>query len=179
VESWALAAVCLTTSGTPPLSTIRWRLEPCLLRSVGFGPVFSPPGSGHARRVERGSRPVDVVRLTQAVEQHPVKPPPHPSFVPLLKTPPACHPGPAAHLLREHLPRDTRLEYEQYARECSSVVHARASSLRLGSLFWQKRFYDRPQFVCYEWLRDGLSIPDRGVLLGALSGSSVNRADHF
>ncbi len=159
VESWALAAVCLTTSGTPPLSTTIWRFEPCLPRSVGFGPVFSPPGSRHTRRVERGSRPVDVVRLTQAVEQHPVKPPPHPSFVPLLKTPPAGHPGTAAHLLREHLPRDTRLEYEQYARECSSVVHARATSLRLGSLFWQKRFYDRPQFVCYEWLRHGLSIP--------------------
>ena len=98
-----------------------------------------------------------------------MKPSPHPSFMPLLKTPPACHAGPAAHLLREHLPRDARLKYEQNARECGSIAHARATALRLGSLFWQKRFYDRPQFVCYEWLRHRLSIPDRGVLLGALS----------
>jgi hypothetical protein len=96
--------------------------------------------------------------------------------MPLLKTPPACHAGPAAHLLREHLPRDARLKYEQNARECGSIAHARATALRLGSLFWQKRFYDRPQFVCYEWLRHRLSIPDRGVLLGALNKSGIEVA---
>jgi hypothetical protein len=97
-----------------------------------------------------------------------VTPSPHSGFVPLLNTTPPGHPGSTAHLLREHLPGYARLEHEQYARECGSIAHARATALRLGSLFWQKRFYDRPQFVCYEWFWHGLSLPDRGVLLGAL-----------
>src|SRR5215212_232449 len=39
-ESWTLAAVCLTASGTPCRSTTTWRFEPCLPLSVGFAPVF-------------------------------------------------------------------------------------------------------------------------------------------
>jgi hypothetical protein len=43
VVSCTLAAVCLITSGMPRLSTTIWRFEPDLPRSVGFGPVASPP----------------------------------------------------------------------------------------------------------------------------------------
>ena len=85
-----------------------------------------------------------MVRLAQAVEQHPVKPLPDPGFVPFFEAPPAGHPGPAAHLLRKHLPGDAHLEHKQEARERGSIVHARATSLRLGRLFRQERFYDRP-----------------------------------
>jgi hypothetical protein len=42
-ESWVLAADNSTASGMPPRSTSRWYLEPDLPRSVGFGPVSSPP----------------------------------------------------------------------------------------------------------------------------------------
>jgi hypothetical protein len=43
VVSLTLAAVNTIASGTPWRSTTRWRFVPCLPRSVGFGPVFSPP----------------------------------------------------------------------------------------------------------------------------------------
>jgi hypothetical protein len=43
VESWALAAERRTASGMPFRSTTRWYLEPGLPRSVGLGPVCSPP----------------------------------------------------------------------------------------------------------------------------------------
>jgi hypothetical protein len=43
VVSCTLAAVCIMTSGMPCLSTTRWRFEPDLRQSVGFGPVASPP----------------------------------------------------------------------------------------------------------------------------------------
>jgi hypothetical protein len=60
LESWTLAAVWITASGTPRRSTTRWRFEPRLPRSVGFGPVFLPP-RGRARspspRTPSTSRP--------------------------------------------------------------------------------------------------------------------------
>jgi len=42
-ESWVLAADSSTVSGMPRRSTSRWYLDPDLPRSVGFGPVSSPP----------------------------------------------------------------------------------------------------------------------------------------
>jgi len=43
VASWALAAESRTASGMPLRSTTKWYFEPGLPRSVGFGPVASPP----------------------------------------------------------------------------------------------------------------------------------------
>ncbi len=43
-ESCRLAPVTQTASGTPFRSTITCRLLPSLPRSVGFGPVYGPPG---------------------------------------------------------------------------------------------------------------------------------------
>jgi uncharacterized protein (TIGR03083 family) len=42
-ESWVLAADSPTAKGMPRRSTSRWYLDPGLPRSVGFGPVSSPP----------------------------------------------------------------------------------------------------------------------------------------
>lgn len=41
--SWTLAAVQITVSGIPCLSTTIWRFVPGFPLSVGFGPVASPP----------------------------------------------------------------------------------------------------------------------------------------
>jgi hypothetical protein len=43
VASWAFAGERWAASGTPFRSTTRWYLEPGLPRSVGLGPVCSPP----------------------------------------------------------------------------------------------------------------------------------------
>ena len=43
IESWTLAAVSITASGTPLRSETRWRFEPAFPLSVGFAPVFGPP----------------------------------------------------------------------------------------------------------------------------------------
>jgi hypothetical protein len=43
IESWVLAAESATARGMPLRSTSRWYLVPGLPRSVGFGPVSSPP----------------------------------------------------------------------------------------------------------------------------------------
>ena len=168
LESWTFAAVCLTASGTPPASTTRWRFEPCLPRSVGFGPVLSPPGGGHRRRVERGPGPVDLVGLAQAIEQSTVQPPPHARLVPLLEPAPAGHARAASHLLGEHLPGDARLEHEQDARESGPVVDARPAAPGLGGFLGEQRSDDRPQFVGHEWFRHGSIVPVREVLLGIL-----------
>jgi hypothetical protein len=43
LESWTLAGVQITASGTPLASTTTWRFVPGLPLSVGLGPVHSPP----------------------------------------------------------------------------------------------------------------------------------------
>ncbi len=141
-------------------------------RSVGFGPVFSPPGSRYARRVERGTRPIDPVDFTQTVEQCLVEPLPHPGPVPPLEAPPAGHPRAAAHLVREHLPRNARLEHEQDARKSGAIVHARASTHGFRRLLGQEWFDYGPRFVGYEWFWHGRRTRDHMVLLGALSTST-------
>ena len=88
LESWTLAAEWITESGMPLRSTITWRFEPDLPLSVGFAPLFWPPGSGHARRVQRCPLPVDLVRLAQTVQELTVQPLPHARFLPLLEASP-------------------------------------------------------------------------------------------
>ena len=53
-ESFRFAPVRRTASGTPRPSQSRWRLLPRLARSVGFGPVWSPP---YTARMEQCPRP--------------------------------------------------------------------------------------------------------------------------
>jgi hypothetical protein len=55
MESCVLAADRQTARGMPPRSTSRWYLDPGLPRSVGFGPVSSPP-AWRARSSCRGWR---------------------------------------------------------------------------------------------------------------------------
>jgi hypothetical protein len=43
IESWVLAADRPTARGMPRRSVSRWYLDPDLPRSVGFGPMSSPP----------------------------------------------------------------------------------------------------------------------------------------
>lgn len=43
VTSWAWAPVTVMANEMPLASTRTWTFEPNLRRSVGFGPVFSPP----------------------------------------------------------------------------------------------------------------------------------------
>jgi hypothetical protein len=43
LESCTLAPDCRIANGMPSRSTTRWRFEPDLPRSVGFGPVLAPP----------------------------------------------------------------------------------------------------------------------------------------
>jgi len=82
---------------------------------------------------------------------------------------PSGHPRAAAHLLGEHLPRNSRLEHEQNTRKSGAIVHARAPTLGLRRLLWQEWFDYVPKFVSYERFRHVLRILDHGVLLGALS----------
>jgi hypothetical protein len=50
------APVRRTASGTPRPSQIRWRLLPRLARSVGFGPVWSPPCTARMEQLSTTAR---------------------------------------------------------------------------------------------------------------------------
>src|SRR5215831_16111378 len=112
-----LAAESLIASGTPVRSTTRWRLEPGLPRSGGFGPVsgggtgrLAPPVGRDARRVQRGARPVNLVGIGQPLEQHSVQSLPDACLVPIAKPSPAGHPTATAHLTGQELPADAALQ---------------------------------------------------------------------
>ena len=168
-ESWTLAALRTTASGTPPRSTTRWRFEPCLPRSVGFGPAFWPP-RGRAPPPSRARLATSRCGLPApgGVQEGSVQALPDAGLVPLPQAAPAGHTRAAAHLLREHLPRDARLEHEQDAGKRGPVVDARSTAPGLGRFLGQERFYDRPQFVVHEWFRHDRIVPDRRVSLGVL-----------
>ena len=55
-ESFRFAPVRRTASGTPRPSQIRWRLLPRLARSVGFGPVWSPPYTARMEQLSTTAR---------------------------------------------------------------------------------------------------------------------------
>ncbi|AOD14335.1 hypothetical protein BER93_05825 [Xanthomonas fragariae] len=63
-ESCRLAPVTHTAKGMPLRSTIRCRLLPSLPRSVGFGPVYGPPGGGYASGVQTSSAQVQRLSAT-------------------------------------------------------------------------------------------------------------------
>ena len=52
----------------PLASVMRWRLDPARPRSVGLGPVSSPPFGGNRGTVHASVAPVDGARPAQAVE---------------------------------------------------------------------------------------------------------------
>src|SRR3954453_15215126 len=103
------AAVRRKASGMPLASVIRWRLEPARPRSVGLGRVSSPPFGGHARTVHASPAPIDDTGPAQAVEQDAMQLFPDTGRLPVAQPSLTRHARPAAHLLREHLPRDAAL----------------------------------------------------------------------
>ena len=57
------APVRRTASGTPRPSQSRWRLLPRLARSVGFGPVWSPPYTARMQQLSRTARDQSIWSL--------------------------------------------------------------------------------------------------------------------
>src|SRR5215467_16082453 len=67
--SWRLAPSIAKPIGTPCPSVSRERLTPLLPRSVGLGPVFSPPKRrfGH-RPIHTQEAPIDALQLVKRFE---------------------------------------------------------------------------------------------------------------
>src|SRR4051812_20419343 len=67
-----MLAPAITTPRGPPLPSVsKLFLVPCLPRSVGFLPVFSPPGPGLAQhRIGRLPLPVHPAELVALLDQH-------------------------------------------------------------------------------------------------------------
>jgi hypothetical protein len=88
VASWALAAESRTASGMPLRSTTKWYFEPGLPRSVGFGPVASPP-FWRGKAVHARPRPVEGRLVAQPVQQLRVQLLPDAGLLPIPQPPPA------------------------------------------------------------------------------------------
>ena len=103
-------AVWITASGIPGGSTTRWRFEPFLPLSVGFGLIFWPPGGGYTRRVQGCPLPVNLLDLAQAIQEDSVQILPYSCLMPLLEASPAGHARAAAHLLIKVRPSRSNLD---------------------------------------------------------------------
>src|SRR5262249_6867068 len=128
-DSLRLAAVMRTASGVPLPSTSRCRLVPFLARSVGFLPVRPPKNGAEALAVHAAVLPVDALLLADPLEQGVQELLPDAAPLPVPEPAPAGHAGPAAHLLREHLPGDAAPQDEDDAGQAGPVVHRRPAPL--------------------------------------------------
>src|SRR5829696_6218746 len=147
LESWTLALVRTTASGTPFRSETIWRFEPGLPLSFGFFPVFSSPFAECSRRVERCPLLVYLFGLSEAVQEHPVQLFPHPGLLPVAQASTAGTAGATAHLLGEHLPGDAALEDEDDASQGGPIFDPWPTASGLWRFGRQQRFYELPQLV--------------------------------
>ena len=94
---------------------------------------------------------------------------PDAGLVPVAEPAPARHARAAAHLRRQHLPRDAGAEDEEDPREGRAVGDAGASAARFGGLRWEEWLDDGPEVVGEE----GLGHP---IQLSAPTGGFVRRS---
>src|SRR5512135_2509383 len=128
-DSLRLAPVMRTASGVPLPSTSRCRLVPFLPRSVGFLPVSTPKNGAEGLAVHAAVLPVDALLLPDPLEQGVQEFLPDAAPLPVPQPAPAGHAGPAAHLLRQHLPGEAALQDEDDAGQAGAVVHRRPAAL--------------------------------------------------
>ena len=124
----------------------RWRLVPGLPRSVGFGPVASPPFGWQAGAVERRPAPVQGTGIVQLLQQRAMEVRPGPGLVPI---PQAAPTGLAATAQRRRhvLPRHARAQHQEDARQCRTVRAGWASTFRLLASRRQQRCDGGPKIV--------------------------------
>ena len=151
--SCTVAADKVTANGMPWRSTPRWRFVPDWPRSVGCGPVGSPPGSGDASGVNRRSGPINLPGFAELVPQHLVALRPHPGRLPGPQPPPAGQTTATTHFRRHHLPRDAAREHEHAARAPRPIRLGALSALGGRWSWWQQRFDESPQLIRYKFWR--------------------------
>jgi hypothetical protein len=129
-ESCRLAPVTQNISGMPARLVTTWRLLPSLPRSVGFGPVYGPPGAGDAGPIDARAAEIEAACASQLGQQHQVQLVPHPRGLPLAQPAPARHAAAKTQFLGQVLPGDACAQHEEDAVEGKLVIQARTSSLR-------------------------------------------------
>ena len=124
------------------------------MNRVARGPWDSVPFLTRAHRADRGgidhdTGPVNLVSRAQPGEQDFVQSVPDAGSLPVPQTTPATHAAAAAHLARQQVPAQARLQDEQDAREQRTLIKRLAPWITASSRFGrrQQRFDERPKFV--------------------------------
>ena len=156
--SWTLAPDSTTAKGRPLRSTSRWCLLPCFPRSVGLGPVSSPPRGGwDAGSVHRGAGPVNFSSVFQLGQQPAVKLFPDSSRLPFLQATKAGGPTAAPKLPGQFPPRDGVGQNEEDSRQGRPIGDPGATAVdrRRWVMGRQQRFDFRPEGVGQEFRGHG------------------------
>jgi hypothetical protein len=128
VTSLALAAVSCATSGTPLASVRRWRFDPFLRRSVGFGQLFPPAQRADGGAVDDGPALIELATPAELREEPAMESLPYAGVFPRDQPAPARTARATRHLLRQQLPRDTG------SKDIQDVGHHGAVRERLASV---------------------------------------------
>ena len=171
----------------PRASVTRWRFVPGLPRSLGAGPVAGPPFLAGTDALSRQARLQSISPCcVQALQQHVMQTAPNARHLPIPQSPPTTHAGAAAHLGRQHFPRQPRAQHEQDARECGPVLNWTTPALRTRPRRREKRRDLIPEIIGEKQsghAKPTLKTKLGAVLLGALNPgrptrpSRVSRAD--
>src|SRR5262249_61377388 len=114
-------------------SQIRGRLRPRLARSVGLGPVLSPPYTARMDQLSTTApRPINLVAASEPIQQRKVDQIPHARQLPIAQAPPARHPRSALEFLREHLPRNAGAKDENDAGQARAIRNLRPPTFSLS-----------------------------------------------
>ena len=187
----------------PLSSTRRWRFDPGLSRSVGLGPVASPPFSPQTRRCRcrpgpsRSRWPCPGGRAASGAAS--------PTRLPLAshasgarRSCPTRNPSPGAGAPRDgqqaispstawsasarRRRADASAQDEHNPRQTGTVRPARPAAFGLDTLRWQKECNLLPQLIGNQGcnhVRPTTAGPSGSVLIGTLSGRLLNPADYI
>jgi len=109
--------------------------------------LLAPRGAGHRCAIDARPSPIDLVMLTQACQQGQVQALPYAAGLPVAEATPAGHAATEAQFLRQVLPWDAGLQYEQDAVQRCPVVHSGAATFGRGFHHRQQRLQCLPQLV--------------------------------
>ena len=110
------------------------------LRSIsGVGACYeAPKNCSHGTSIHDGARPVDLSVTGQPVQQNEMEQLPDTTLLPVAQSSPTTHPRAAAHLLRQHLPRNPTAQDKYNAGETCPVA-ARAEETTEDRWRWRIR----------------------------------------
>lgn len=138
VTSFRFACVRITERGRPWASVRRWRFEPALRRSVGFGPLFFPRAKARTKELSATARERSIRSAAELCQQPLVQSIPHTRLLPTFEATPATHAAATAHFFGQHFPGNPRPQHKEHAGQRLAIGQGFASGALAPTLLGRR-----------------------------------------